>query len=189
VSDGPPPERGRAVPGGPRVVLIGPPGVGKTTVAGLLGVRLGLAVRDTDADVERAAGKPVSDIFVEDGEPAFRELERAAVAAALAGHDGVLSLGAGAVMDPLTEEALRGHPVVMLDVGLSEVARRIGFNRDRPLLLGNPRAQWMRLMEGRRPVYQRAATAIVPTDGRTPQQVAEAVVEALGLSHPTRGRA
>ena len=167
---------------GPRVVLIGPPGVGKTTVAGLLGAMLGLAVRDTGADVARVAGKPVPEIFVDDGEPAFRELERAAVAAALAEHDGVLALGAGAVMDPLTEEALRGHPVVMLDVGLSEVARRIGFNRDRPLLLGNPRAQWMRLMEGRRPVYQRAATAVVATDGQTPQQVADAVAAALGLS-------
>lgn len=171
--------------GGPRVVLIGPPGVGKTTVAGLVGALLGLPVRDTDADVAAVAGKPVPEIFVDDGEPAFRELERAAVAAALAEHEGVLSLGAGAVMDPLTEQALRGHQVVMLDVGLTEVARRIGFNRDRPLLLGNPRAQWMRLMEGRRPVYERAATAVVPTDGRTPAQVAAAVVEALGAARRT----
>lgn len=168
-------------PARPVVVLVGPMGSGKTTVGRLLAARLGVALRDTDADVEARAGKPVSDIFVDDGEPVFRDLEREAVAAALAEHPGVLALGGGAVMDPLTEQGLHGHAVVFLDVQVVDAARRIGLNRDRPLLLGNPRAQWLRIMERRRPVYERVATAVVATDDRTPEQVADVVLDALGL--------
>lgn len=163
----------------PVVVLVGPMGSGKTTVGQLLAQRLAVPLRDTDADVEVRAGKSVSDVFVDDGEAAFRALEREAVAAALAEHPGVLALGGGAVMDPLTEDALRGHTVVFLDVQVTDAARRIGLNRDRPLLLGNPRAQWLRIMERRRPVYERVATAVVPTDGRVPEEVAAAVLAAL----------
>ena len=168
-------------PARPVVVLVGPMGSGKTPVGRLLAARLGVALRDTDADVEARAGKPVSDIFVDDGEPVFRDLEREAVAAALAEHPGVLALGGGAVMDPLTEQGLHGHAVVFLDVQVVDAARRIGLNRDRPLLLGNPRAQWLRIMERRRPVYERVATAVVATDDRTPEQVADVVLDALGL--------
>jgi shikimate kinase len=174
-----PPADGPAVR--PLVVVVGPMGSGKTTVGRILAQRLGVALRDTDVDVEDRAGKSVSDVFVDDGEPAFRDLERKAVAAALDEHPGVLALGGGAVMDPLTEQQLRGHTVVFLDVQVGDAARRIGLNRDRPLLLGNPRAQWLRIMEGRRPVYERVSTAVVPTDGRTPDEVAEAVLAALRL--------
>ena len=167
--------------GAPAAVVVGPPGAGKTTVAALLGARLALPVRDTDVDVETAAGKPVADIFVDDGEPAFRDLERRAVADALATHRGILALGGGAVMDPLTEAALAGHRVVFLDVQIADAARRIGLNRDRPLLVGNPRAQWLKLMEVRRPVYARVATVTVATDGLTPEQVTDQVIEALHL--------
>lgn len=163
-----------------RVVLVGPPGAGKTTVGQHLADLLGVAFRDTDDDVASAAGLSVTDIFVERGEAAFRELERAAVAAALHEHDGVLALGGGAVLDPATRALLAGVPVVFLDVGISDAARRVGFNRDRPLLLGNPRAQWLRLMEHRRPLYEEVATARVPTDGRTPEEVAAHVVKELG---------
>jgi shikimate kinase len=170
----------------PVVVLVGPMGSGKTTVGTVLARRLGAALRDTDGDVEQVAGKSVSDVFVDDGEPVFRDLERAAVARALAEHPGVLALGGGAVLDPATQQALRGHTVVFLDVQVTDAARRIGLNRDRPLLLGNPRAQWLRIMEKRRPVYERVATAVVPTDGRTPDEVADAVLGALGLDKDSK---
>ncbi len=163
----------------PQVVLVGPPGAGKSTVAGLLAEWLHVAVRDTDADVEAVAGKPISDIFVDDGEPAFRTLERAAVARALVEHDGVLALGGGAVLDPDTQRDLAGHTVVFLDVGIGDAAKRIGFNRDRPLLVGNPRGRWIQLMAERRPVYERVATCVVSTDGRTAQEAASAVLAAL----------
>jgi shikimate kinase len=170
---------------GPRVVLVGPPGAGKTSVGRELGRLLGLAVRDTDADVEARAGKSIGDVFVEDGEPAFRAMEREAVAAALAEHDGVLALGGGAVLDAATQDALAayrasGGTVVFLDVSLAAAAPRVGLNRSRPLLLGNPRAQWKALMEARRPVYEAVATLRVDTDELTPAQVAERVAAALG---------
>lgn len=164
----------------PVVVIVGPPGAGKSTVGRLVADKLGVPFRDTDVDVESRAGKPVTDIFVEDGEPAFRDLERDAVAAALAEHTGVLALGGGAVMDASTLDRLAGETVVHLDVGLSDAAARVGFNRDRPLLIGNPRAQLKRLLDERRPYYENAATTSVDTTGRTPQEVADEVVRFVG---------
>lgn len=165
----------------PAVVLIGPPGSGKTTVGALLAERRSVAFRDTDHDVEQTSGRSIADIFVESGEPEFRRLEAAAVAAALEQHDGVLALGGGAVLDPVTRQSLVGHRVVFLDVGLSDVTARIGLNRDRPLLLGNPRAQLKAMLDARRPLYDEVATVTVLTDGRTPEDVADSIEAALGV--------
>ena len=164
----------------PVVVLVGPPGSGKSTAARAVADRLGVAPRDTDNDVEATTGSSIADLFFEHGEEHFRDLERAAVAVALAEHDGVLAVGGGAVLDPATRGLLAGRPVVFLDVGIKDAARRIGLNRDRPLLLGNPRAQWIRLMAARRPLYEEVASVTVLTDGRTPEEVADEVVRWAG---------
>jgi shikimate kinase len=166
----------------PRVVLVGPPGSGKSTVGAALAELLGLPLHDTDAAVEAAAGRTISDLFVEDGEPAFRTLERAEVARALAEDTGVVALGGGAPVDPLTEQLLVGQTVVFLDVGIADASKRVGFDQSRPLLAVNPRASWVRLMNERRPVYERVATFRVDTAGRTPGEVAAEVAGLLGES-------
>ena len=160
----------------PRVVLVGPMGAGKTTVGALLAESWGLDARDTDADVEAVAGKPIAEIFVDDGEADFRALERAAVVAALAEHDGVLSLGGGAVLDPDTRAALAGHRVVFLRVGLAEAVKRVGLGTSRPMLLGNVRSRIKALLDERTPIYESVATASVDTDGRTPEDVAAEIL-------------
>ena len=165
--------------GGPRVVLVGPMGAGKTTVGTVLADRWGTGFRDTDADIEESAGKPVSDIFVEDGEPHFRELERAAVAKALEEHDGVLALGGGAVLAEETRARLAGHEVVFLRVGLADAASRVGLGVSRPLLLGNVRGQMKKLLDERAPTYEEVAVHVIDTDGRSPDEVADAVDAAL----------
>ena len=166
-------------PTGPRVVLVGAMGAGKTTVGRLLADAWGVTARDTDADIEAAEGRTVPDIFVEDGEAHFRALERAAVADALAGHDGVLALGGGAVLDPATREALAGHTVVFLRVGLGDAVKRVGLGSGRPLLLGNVRSRIKTLLDERTAIYESVATLTVDTDGRTPEDVAEEIGTAL----------
>ncbi|MDT9594619.1 shikimate kinase [Nocardioides zeae] len=157
---------------GPRVVLVGSMGAGKTTVGEALAQRWGVGFRDTDEDVVATAGRPIADIFVTDGEEHFRALERAAVAAALAEHDGVLALGGGAVVDPGTRAALAGRTVVFLQVGLAEAVQRVGLGSSRPMLLGNVRGRIKTLLDERTPVYTEVASLVVDTDGIGPAEVA-----------------
>lgn len=163
----------------PVLVLVGPPGAGKTTIGTLVAERLGVGFRDTDHDVERVAGKSISDLFVQDGEVHFRALERAAVATALAEHDGVLSLGGGAVLADETRALLRGHHVVLLEVDLSTAASRVGLNRDRPVLAINPRGTLKVLLDQRMPLYREVAIAVVNTSGRPPRPIVDEVLAGL----------
>ena len=164
----------------PRVVLVGPPGAGKSTVGRLSAQRLGVGFRDTDHDVEATAGKRISEIFIDDGETHFRALERAAVAAALQEHDGVLSLGGGAVLAPETRALLAGHTVVLLDVDLGAATQRVGLNRERPVLALNPRATLKLLLDQRMPLYREVATVVVETSGKPVRAVVDEVVALLG---------
>ncbi|WBO69100.1 shikimate kinase [Streptomyces camelliae] len=156
-------------------------GVGKSTVGQLLAERLGLGYRDTDADIVAEQGRSIAEIFVDEGEAVFRAIEKRAVAAALAEHDGVLALGGGAVLDADTRALLAGLRVVYLSMEVEEAVRRTGLNAARPLLAVNPRRQWRELMEARRHLYEEVATAVVATDGRTPEEVTQAALDALEL--------
>ncbi|WP_168214277.1 shikimate kinase [Amycolatopsis sp. BJA-103] len=172
----------------PRAVIIGPPGSGKSTVGPALAARLGLAFRDSDDDIVASAGKPITDIFTEEGEPAFRALEEEMVAKALAEHDGVLSLGGGAPITPGTRERLAGHTVVFLNVGMAAGVQRAGLSTARPLLAGvNPRATYKALLDARLPVYSEVATFEIETDHLTPDEVVEAAV--IGLTEISKERA
>jgi shikimate kinase len=156
-------------------------GVGKSTVGRMLAERLGFGYRDTDEDIVAAEGRTIAEIFVDEGEPAFRAVEKRAVHTALAEHEGVLALGGGAILDADTRALLAGHRVLYLSMDVEEAVKRTGLNVARPLLAVNPRKQWRELMEARRHLYEEVATAVVATDGRTPEEVTQAALDALEL--------
>ena len=172
---------------GPVVVLVGVPGSGKSTVGRALAERIGVPYRDTDADVEADAGRPIPDIFVQSGEPEFRRLEEAAVARALTEHDGVLALGGGAVLSPETRRLLEGGPVAWLRVGLAAASQRAGLSGARPVLLGNVRAQMKALMDARAPLYEQVARIVVDTDALSVDETVKAVLEGLALDDFAEG--
>lgn len=162
------------------VILIGPPGSGKSRVGARLAQRWGVGFRDTDVEIEQAQGRSISDIFVDDGEAVFRALEKAEVATSVRSHAGVLALGGGSIVDPDTQQVLAGHQVVFLDVGIADASKRVGFDTSRPLLAVNPRASWVRLMEARREIYERLATLRVDTAGRAIDDVVAQIAAHFG---------
>ena len=171
----------------PVAVIVGPPGSGKTVTGRALADLLGVPFHDTDEAIVRSVGRSIADLFVEDGEAAFRELERVEVTRALAEERGVVALGGGAPVQPGAAELLEGHTVVFLDVGIADASKRIGFDQSRPLLAVNPRASWVAMMNVRRALYEAVATLRADTAGRTPEDVAAEVASALGVGRPGPG--
>ena len=164
------------------LVLIGPPGSGKSSVAKSLAKKTGKRYVDTDKVIEEREGKPITEIFLEDGEEHFRTVESEVVLQTLAGEDEIVSLGGGSILSEVVRDQLKKFsPIVYLVVSISNAAPRVGFNRERPLLLGNPRAQWLALMENRRPIYESLATFKVSTDNKKPDQVTTEILELVKL--------
>jgi shikimate kinase len=167
----------------PRVVLVGAPGAGKSTIGALVAGTLGVEFRDVDTDIEAVAGKPIPDIFIDDGEEHFRKLETQEMLAALERFDGVLALGGCAVLAPENRAVLAGHTVVYLVVDVADAISRVGLGQGRPLLALNPRATLRHLLSQRRPLYEEVATITVNTDGRTPEEVTADVLKQLDDAH------
>jgi shikimate kinase len=165
----------------PRVILIGPMGSGKTTIGSLLAEKLGLAFRDTDHLIEEREEKPVSQIFLDQGEDAFRAIEKRVLRDELLTDGTVLSLGGGAPISIDAQSALRAISsyIIFLDISLSTVVPRIGFNRDRPLLLNNPRGQWQTLMEARRPIYEALADVTINVDDKSEEEIVTIALSSL----------
>ena len=163
---------------GPAVILVGPPGSGKSTVGPLLASRLRTGFLDTDDEVEAIARKQAGDIFVEDGEQAFRALESPVVQRAL-GYPGVVALGSGAVLDRGVQRLLAGQRVAYLETSFAEVAKRAGMNRPRVLVPGNPRGMLRAMLDERLPLYQGVARVTVRTDDLSPEEIAGQIADAV----------
>jgi shikimate kinase len=159
-------------------ILIGPPGSGKSTIGKALSKKLAMKFADTDALIEDEIGAPISQIFIDKGEPWFREVEARIVSSEIENLEGVLSLGGGAPLSDPAQKAIRESDakIIYLDISLSAAAPRVGFNRDRPLLLNNPRAAWQALMEKRRPIYLSLATQVVLVDNLSPKEIVETII-------------
>lgn len=166
----------------PRVVLVGPPGAGKSTIGRKLARELGVELYDTDAGIERETGRTIPEIFVEDGEPEFRRIEEGVVRRAILAERGVVSLGGGAVLSANTRALLRNRTVVYLEISVTEGLRRTGASTQRPLLNGaDPAAKYRELMRTRRPLYREVATVRVRTDSRSPGRVVRTIMTKLGM--------
>lgn len=164
-----------------KIVLIGPPGAGKTSIGKALSKELELAFIDSDAEIERISGKTISEIFVDQGEAVFRKTEVETVTRILAEFEGVVALGGGAPINPEIQKVLLNseYPVIFIDVSISQAANRIGFNKDRPLLMINPRQQWLHLMSERRPIYEKLASITVSSDNSKPAEVAKTITDKI----------
>ena len=155
----------------PVAVLVGPMGSGKSTIGSALAARCGVGFTDTDHEIEERSGRRIPEIFAVDGEGVFRRLEAEVVAEVVTTHDGVVSLGGGAIMNERIREALQAHEVIWLQVSVGQGSRRVGMNTVRPLMLGNVRGKLIELTRERTPFYESAATHAIDTDGREPEQI------------------
>ncbi|MGA0901567.1 MAG: shikimate kinase [Candidatus Nanopelagicaceae bacterium] len=163
-----------------KVILIGPPGSGKTSIGKLLAKKKNLIHVDTDQEIETRTGRKISDIFLEDGESGFRKIEREVVLESLELDSAVISLGGGSILDGEVSKKLENEKcVVYLEVSISNAAPRVGFNTDRPLLVANPRQQWLRLFEQRRDIYESLGKIRVSTDNKKPKLVVEEILELI----------
>ncbi len=173
----------------PKAVLIGLPGSGKSTIGRRLAKAVGCSMLDTDAEIEQRTGRTIADIFATDGEAGFRRIEEEVIREALQTHDGILSLGGGAVTTPGVREALSGHTVVYLEISAAEGVRRTSGSTVRPLLAGPDRAEKYReLMNERIPLYRRVATIRVNTNRRNPGAVVRYIASRLENPEPRRRR-
>ena len=164
----------------PKAVLMGMPGSGKSTIGRRLAKTMGLTLLDTDTKIVETTGRTIADIFTNDGEKEFRRIEEEVVRAALAEHDGIVSLGGGAITSPGVQEALAGHTVIFLEISAAEGIRRTTGGTVRPLLAGpDPARKYRDLMSQRVPLYRRVATMRVNTNRRNPGAVVRHIVERL----------
>ena len=162
------------------IILMGPPGSGKSTVGKYLAKELGISLIDTDRIIEEREGRSISEIFLTDGEEGFRAIEKKVVLESLDVDDSIVALGGGSVLDSDVQARLTQCPeVIFLDVSISNAAPRVGFNKERPLLMGNPRQQWLQLMERRRSIYESLATRTVSTDNRKAHEVAHEIAQGV----------
>ena len=163
----------------PRAVLVGMPGSGKSTIGRRLAKALNVPLLDTDAKIVETAGRSIAEIFVE-GEPEFRRIEADVVRAALAEHEGVVSLGGGAITTPEVRVALAGHTVIYLEISAAEGIRRTSGGATRPLLAGgDPGERFRELMTQRVPLYREVATMRINTNRRNPGAVVRTIVHRL----------
>lgn len=170
----------------PRIILIGPMGSGKTTIGQRLALDFSLEFKDTDHMIESQSGRLISDIFIEDGEDEFRSLEKIILRTGLLEDETVLSLGGGACLSIDAQSALRasGAFIVYLKISLAQVSSRVGFNQGRPLLMGNPRAQWQALMNERAPIYENLASYICEVDSKSVDEL----VSEIAIAYELRGK-
>jgi shikimate kinase len=175
----------------PKAVLVGMPGSGKSTIGRRLAKTMGLPLLDTDAKIVETTGRSIAELFVE-GEQEFRRIEEDVVRTALAEHEGIVSLGGGAITSPGVRDALAGHTVIFLEISVAEGIRRTTGGAVRPLLAGaDPAQKYRELMAQRVPLYRRVATMRINTNRRNPGAVVRYIVNRLenpDTSNPPRRR-
>ena len=160
----------------PRLVFVGAPGSGKTTIGKQVAEKLGVEFIDVDNEIEMDEKTTISDIFVQKGEAYFRQLERAKISDLLNSFHGVLSLGGGSVLDESTRQALAIAPVVWLKVSSGDASSRVGLGLSRPVLMGNVRSTLVKLLEERTPLYEEVADWEIDTSKKSIEEVVQEVL-------------